>query len=296
MKNISCILTVGISASGKSTWARSFCASKKNNALNINRDDIRFAITGHDNWGGYKFSNEVEDIVTRTQFSIAESAISLGKNIVISDTNLSETTRKQWSNFCERKGIRYEEKIFHISYEEAIRRDALRSNGVGHNVIWKQFVKFNEQFGERYTPNPSLPKAVLVDIDGTIADMKGIRGAFEWDKVKFDRPRQLIIRMVQALSNSGHEIIFMSGRDCCCYNDTLEWIHTHYGHDFAHLYMREEGDSRKDTVVKKEMFKMYIQDQYNVVMCIDDRPCVVRMYQALGIENVISVADQNIEF
>ena len=32
--------------------------------------------------------------------------------------------------------------------------------------------------------------AIIVDVDGTLADMKGIRGPFEWDKVHLDKPHQ----------------------------------------------------------------------------------------------------------
>ena len=48
-------------------------------------------------------------------------------------------------------------------------------------------------------------KAIMVDVDGTLADMKGIRGPFEWDKVGLDRPYTDIIKLVQTLSDTGRE-------------------------------------------------------------------------------------------
>ena len=31
-------------------------------------------------------------------------------------------------------------------------------------------------------------KAIIVDVDGTLADMRGVRSPFEWDKVLQDKP------------------------------------------------------------------------------------------------------------
>ena len=33
-------------------------------------------------------------------------------------------------------------------------------------------------------------KAIIVDVDGTLADMRGVRSPFEWDKVLQDKPEQ----------------------------------------------------------------------------------------------------------
>ena len=44
-------------------------------------------------------------------------------------------------------------------------------------------------------------KAIIVDVDGTLADMRGIRGPFEWDKVSQDKPHQDVIDLVKDLEN-----------------------------------------------------------------------------------------------
>ena len=41
--------------------------------------------------------------------------------------------------------------------------------------------------------------AIIVDVDGTLADMRGVRGPFEWDKVHLDKPHQDIIDLVRDL-------------------------------------------------------------------------------------------------
>lgn len=51
------ILTVGISSSGKTTWAEKFVFENPS-WVNINRDDVRFTLftNGVRDWGKYKFS------------------------------------------------------------------------------------------------------------------------------------------------------------------------------------------------------------------------------------------------
>ena len=60
--------------------------------------------------------------------------------------------------------------------------------------------------------------------------------------------------------------------------------------------MRKEGDVRKDTVIKEELFWEHIAPHYNVLVAFDDRPCVVDMWHDVGIPNVIAVADQRNKF
>lgn len=125
------IITVGVSASGKTTWAEKWC--KENGWVNINRDDIRQLLFGND----YKFSKENEHIVTEYQrFDIKECA-KKGKNIVISDTNLNKGRNKMLVGFLEHLGYNVEFKEFYVDLKEAIERDSKRERSVGEEVIRK---------------------------------------------------------------------------------------------------------------------------------------------------------------
>jgi hypothetical protein len=59
--------------------------------------------------------------------------------------------------------------------------------------------------------------------------------------------------------------------------------------------MRKTGDTRKDCIVKKEIFFRDISPNYNVVGAIDDRPQVVRLWHSLGIR-VLACGFQSKEF
>jgi hypothetical protein len=90
------------------------------------------------------------------------------------------------------------------------------------------------------------------------------------------------------------QTIIMSGRDSICRNDTEQWLKEN-GIHFDHLYMRSEGDMRKDSIVKLELFENHIRGKFKVLAVFDDRPQVVREWNRLGLK-VIACADQMKEF
>lgn len=142
--------------------------------------------------------------------------------------------------------------------------------------------KVLEPEGRMYEPNLSKPTAIIVDIDGTIAKMTN-RGPFDWSRVGEDDPVANVLSVIKAMSLAGHRVIFVSGRDGSCALQTGMWIDTHYNGDYENLFMRGEGDKRKDNVVKLELFDTYIRDNYNVIAVFDDRDQVVRMWRSIGL-------------
>ncbi len=57
----------------------------------------------------------------------------------------------------------------------------------------------------------------------------------------------------------------------------------HVGETGEH-FQRKHGDSRKDDVVKEEIFWDRIADRYNVKLAVDDRAQVVEMWRRIGVE------------
>lgn len=205
-------LTVGISASGKSSWAKT---NPVPNAVYITRDDIRFNfIKPGQTWADYKFNKENEEVVSNIQKSIAEQAVIAKKNIVIVDTNLSSRVRDYWKDFSTKIGYDFEIISFDCSFEEAVKRDNLRANGVGQSVIRNQYKNYLEYSGFKfYVPDETKPDCIVVDIDGTVAQMHD-RSAFEWDKVENDKSRQFVIDLILAYAEKHKcKIVFLSSRD-----------------------------------------------------------------------------------
>lgn len=291
------VVTVGVSCSGKSTYAAQLV--EQQDYVEINRDWIRFNVVapGAD-WRNYKFTKAREAEVTKVAEQLLMDSWAREKNIVISDTNLNNGRREALVKKLEDLGYEVEVKVFHVTRDEAVKRDNYRLNGVGECVIYKQMQQYNEMWGRRtYKADESLPKAIIYDIDGTIADMGDNRGPFEWSKVGFDTPRTFVINMLRDHARNGYEIIICSGRSDECRYETEMWLNRYVGsHYFGELHMRKEGDFRKDAVIKEEIFWTKLADRYNIEAVVDDRDQMIALWHELKIENVICVGDPYISF
>lgn len=290
------IITVGVSASGKSTWA-----NQQEGFKVICRDNIRSVLFPEYNLGDYKYKNSKESMVSESSLKQWLVSVDRGFDVIIADTNLNQKYRDMWEQRGLDAGYEVEFKTFPITLEEAWKIDQKRGvYAVGRDVISRQWKMWLDYSGSRkYVPDADKPKVILVDIDGTIAD-KGSRNPFDWNKVGEDSPRSFIIDLIKCyLSTSmDTEVVFLSGRDSVCRHETLSWIAENLNTPIYNikLLMRSEGDVRKDTLVKEELFWEHIADNYNVLAVFDDRPCVVEMWYDIGIPNVICVADQRNRF
>jgi predicted kinase len=288
------ILTVGISSSGKTTWAEKF-VSENPSWVNINRDDVRFTLfsDGVRDWGKYKFSKGNENRVTEVcNQKIYDAAAEL-KDIIISDTNLNSNTRNRLTEILYDLGYEVSFKVFDISFEEACKRNNQRQGGISQTIIYTQYQNYLKYIGRKtYTPDVNKPKCVILDVDGTVAKVNG-RGFFDWDKVSTDLPHQHVIDIVKGIQDDTY-IVCMSGRDEVCRQDTEDWLLQH-GIYVDELHMRKQGDMRKDTIVKEELFWEHVADNWNVQFAVDDRPSVLRLWVELGIP-IISVGNPFIEF
>lgn len=142
-------ITVGISGSGKSTWAE-----QQPNAFEINRDKLRWQVTGCIGWAGdnaYKFSSKVETDVTNIAEGHLIAVAKMGEDVIISDTNLNPKFRQKLIATCQGLGYTVEIKEFPISFQEALERDKERGIfSIGEQVLkrqWEQWIKYNEEQG-----------------------------------------------------------------------------------------------------------------------------------------------------
>lgn len=289
-------LTIGISASGKTTWAYQQPGEV------VSRDNYRWQIMEEKNlepsWDNWKWKWE-DEVTKRVDEDIAIYAAQ-GKDLIIADTNLSEKTRQAMAQKLADLGYAVEYKFFDVTYDEAVKRDNRRENGVGYSVLQKQHQQFIDQHVGRIKRPEFGEKAVIVDIDGTVAHMGNHRGPFEWMKVHLDDVNQPVIDMVKGLGAAGHFVLFTSGRSDECRDLTLNWIYEALANDWLEgddfvLLMRKAGDQRKDTIVKEEIFREHIMNKYDVRLVLDDRPSVCRMWRDLGLD-VVQVGNPYIEF
>lgn len=301
-------LTIGASASGKSTWATNECITRYD-INEFNRDDVRFAVFTENerDWTKYKFTKVNEKRVTKIIDTYVEASLEEREAIIISDTNLNVKTRNKWKQWAKVNSYEYKEVLFPCDWKELVKRNSQREGGLSEAILWKQYKSYMQQFGKigdheliTYEEDNTLCHTVICDLDGTVASMEGVRKPFEWDKVSQDNPRGGIIDMLIGRATRVGHITFLSGRDSICYQDTYDWINEYVidsGVDISwELYMRPEGDWRKDDIIKYELFNDHIRGKYNVDCLFDDRRTVIRLWNLLGIPNVVDVGNYNEEF
>ena len=160
-------------------------------------------------------------------------------------------------------------------------RDNMRPNGVGETVIRKMYNQYLKPQPAVYEHNKNLRTAIICDIDGTLAHMKD-RSPYDWGRVDTDEVDPTIKNLLDVLKDKCF-IILVSGRDEVCREKTEKWLR---GNDITYgmLLMRPEGDIRKDSIVKREIFENYIRDYYNIQFVLDDRNQVVEMWRSLGLK------------
>lgn len=131
-------ITIGVSASGKTTYA-----GMQSNFTTISRDDIRFGMVSPQakGWKDYDFANESK--VTAIQHIEIAKAHMNGENIIIADTNLTSKIRRNMTKCLKDLGYEVEWVIFHIDKEQAVERDSHRRNmTVGEEVIERQYQQY----------------------------------------------------------------------------------------------------------------------------------------------------------
>jgi predicted kinase len=291
------IVTRGLPASGKTTFARTL----QPGVVRVNRDDLRRMLHGT-----RLYTQWAEGQVTTAQRAQVEALLRARVDVCVDDTNLRARTVRDWAELAARFGATFEVHDFtDVPLAECLRRDAERpaDDQVGAEAI--------ERLHQRYLagrklplPVPDVPtggpasvysppsqgrRVVLVDIDGTVALMAG-RSPYDMSRVGSDQPNHAVIAAVRAMHDAGHGVVFCSGRDASAREATERWLAEHVGVPYLALHMRAVGDTRKDSVVKREIFDREIRDHYHVVGVFDDRMQVVRMWRELGL-TVFQVAE-----
>lgn len=293
-------ITRGLPGSGKSTWSKGWVAESPTTRARVNRDDLRSMIFGTRT--GLTFDQEQH--ITSASHALTRTYLRRGLDVVTDDTNLRPRYVREWRKLASSCGAEFAVQEFVLPVEDAITRDATRAHPVGPDVIRRMVEKFttkgallpvpDEQEPEAlrpYVAPADAPDAVLVDIDGTLARMVG-RGPYDLDRVHEDEPVEHIVALVAALRRD-HHVIFMSGREDTCREQTEAWLAQHVDRaEWEPLHMRAAGDRRRDSLVKADLFDTHVRDHYDVRLVLDDRNQVVHMWRGMGL-TCLQVADGN---
>lgn len=275
------LMLKGLPGSGKSTWAKQFAADNPG-WVRVNRDSLRSMIV---------YRQKDEKFVCKLRDLIITEAFSKGKNVIVDDTNLNPKHEQTLKALAKSYGAEFEVKAFDTTIEDCIKNDLKRPDSVGERVIRQMHEQFiRPTISARYTQNITLPKAIICDLDGTLAHANH-RDIYDASKCDNDDIDETVQDILFRYMNAGYIILFTSGRDSV-YRPQTETFLLRVGMENYKLFMRPDGDRRKDHVVKLELFEQNIYGKYNVEFVLDDRQRVVDMWRDIGLK-VLQVAEGN---
>lgn len=135
-------------------------------------------------------------------------------------------------------------------------------------------------------------KAIIVDIDGTLADCEHRRHFVEkkpkdyesfFDAAGLDPLKPMAAKVVNSLYYLGYEIIYVTGRPERLRAVTRQWLQLHKL-PIGKLSMRPDGDYTSDVRLKRTIYRKEIEPTRQVELVLDDRDSVVAMWRELGLE------------
>ncbi|KPG13719.1 phosphatase domain-containing protein [Mycobacteroides immunogenum] len=293
----------GYVASGKSTRAREI--AKETGAVVVNRDLLRLQLLGS-YWTG--------DPDDESRVSVAEEAqvlalMNAGVPVVVDATHLVASYLRKWARMATRYGWEFHvEDVptpMDVCLERLRRRNRESDRIIEASVLFNQAKRFPINrwpviTKREFNPIPvgrqiCLPRAIIVDIDGTLAE-KSDRSPYDYSRVYEDGLYQDIAFLIDRLTdNTSYYTLIVSGRDDTCRDETMEWLVSH-GIYYDELLMRETevdidefGGKLPDFEVKYRLFDEYIRDKWCVDFVIDDRRQVIDMWRGIGLR-VLDVA------
>ena len=136
--------------------------------------------------------------------------------------------------------------------------------------------------------------AVIVDMDGTLADVSAMRHFVRRQPKNFDAfhaesvnvpPNPEAVRLVRMAHARGLAVVVVTARRARWRHHTAWWLALHDIPSDA-LIMRGDQDMRPDVEVKRDILRDFIRPAWNPVLAIDDNPAIVDLWMSEFIPTV----------
>jgi predicted kinase len=287
-KNPQLLILIGAPGSGKSTFAKYHIRTNLN-WVRVCRDDMRVM-----QFSQSFLSDEMEGLITDMIYASIEQLLVKKINVITDATHTKADFLNQYiRRFGHLADISF--KIFEVEKQELALRCIQREKDTGkyipekainHHLNALKDLKTEFDFSTRplkklkneiRVQDATLPKAIICDLDGTLALM-GDRNPFDASTCEQDQLNEAVAVCINAYVKAGFKILLVSGREDKYRIQTVHFLEQNNIHYDA-LWMRPEGEYVKDSIIKKRIFETEIQDKYFVSLILDDRNQVVDMWR-----------------
>lgn len=139
------------------------------------------------------------------------------------------------------------------------------------------------------------PDAVIIDMDGTLADVSSIRHHVRQHPKDFDAfhaasvdvPTNInAVLIARAAHRRGVDVLIVTARRERWRHHTA-WFLALHGIPSDALIMRGDKDGRSDVEVKRDMLNSIIRKAWTPVLAVDDNPSVIALWESEGIPTVV---------
>lgn len=132
--------------------------------------------------------------------------------------------------------------------------------------------------------------AVIVDVDGTLVDVDGVRHhvtgttrdfhAFHQESIDCP-PIPWVVNLVRDYHHKRYPVVIVTGRSRRYERLTSMWLALH-DVPSVEMHMRRDGDQRPDVEVKREILRA-VRHRYRIKRAIDDNPSIIDLWKSEGI-------------
>lgn len=292
-KNPQILILVGAPGSGKTTFAKYFIHTEEN-WMRVCRDDFRMM-----HFSSSNLSPDQEGYITNMIDGAIAGLLKRRVNVLIDATHCkAEYINHYIKQFNHLADISF--KVFDLDAQTIAERCEKRNKEKGKYIsqsVQNKYIKelqiLKKSFDFSIRPKVdrkmeltqqdlSLPKAIICDLDGTLALMDN-RNPFDASHADKDQLNESVASIVRLFAKNGYQILLVSGREERFKEPTVKFLENH---DITYdcLLMRKSKDFRKDSIVKREIYEGSIKRKYFVEFVLDDRDQVVDMWrQELGL-------------
>ena len=152
------------------------------------------------------------------------------------------------------------------------------------------------------------PDAVIVDMDGTLANVSSIRHLVDGINSKkdfnaFHKASEFVPANKQAVDfcvrhhKAGRKVLILTARMRMWEGATTRFLDRELAPHAPYvkpIFMRADRDYRKDREIKTEIFDE-ISQHYNIVAACDDNPAIVELWEEKGIPEIEVVPVWDVE-
>jgi len=299
------IMTKGLPCSGKTTWAKEMVSKNPSTHKRVNKDELREMLTAG------VHTNHTEIQVLKARDSLVRLFLKNGLTVIVDDTNFNPIHESQLTRIASEENATFEvnDSFLAVDVETCIFRNHARNIELGKIKVTDAVIRdMHEKYVQckkgdttnstqtistkskkkspQYHGNMHMvygkPNAIICDLDGTLAIM-GDRSPYDASNCHLDQVNSPVATILTQFvkASPDNKILFVSGRSSAYRQQTVEWLVSHFFVSLFRweLFMRSEGDNRKDSVIKREIFDQQIRDNYTVLFVLDDRDQVVATWR-----------------